>query len=87
MFNGGTRNYIISNEQVCASWSSKKRGHHFVFIKSLLKEAIKYLLHNYFFSIENIIMIQVIGITMGFYPRPLFANLFLAQKEADWVKA
>ena len=32
-------------------------------------------------------MIQVIGIPMGFDPAPFFANLFLAHKEADWVKA
>ena len=43
VFKGGTRDYIIINKQVCTSWSSKKRGHHFVFTKSLLKEAIKFL--------------------------------------------
>ena len=32
-------------------------------------------------------MIQVIGIPMGSDPAPIFANLFLANKEADWVKA
>ena len=32
-------------------------------------------------------MIQVIGIPMGSDPAPFFANLFLAHKEADWVKA
>ena len=32
-------------------------------------------------------MIQVIGIPMGFDPAPFFPNLFLAHKEADWVKA
>ena len=32
-------------------------------------------------------MIQVIGIPMGSDPAPLFANLFLAHKEADWVTA
>ena len=87
VFKGGTRDYIIINKQGCASWSSKKRGHHFVFTKSLLKEAIKFLLHNCFFSIGNITMIQVIGIPMGSDPAPFFANLFLAHKEADWVKA
>ena len=32
-------------------------------------------------------MIQVIGIPTGSDPPPFFANLFLAKKEADWVKA
>ena len=86
MFKGGTRDYIIINKQGCASWSSKKRGHHFVFTKPLLKEAIKLLLHNCFFTIGNFTMIQVIGIPMGSDPAPFFVNLFLAHKEADWVK-
>ena len=87
MFKGGTRDYLIINKQGCASWSSKKRAHHFVFTKLLLKEAIKLILRNCFFSIGNITMIQVIGIPMGSHPAPFSANLFLAQKEADWVKA
>ena len=36
VFKGGTRNCIVINKQGCASWSSKKRGHHFDFTKSLL---------------------------------------------------
>ena len=32
-------------------------------------------------------MIQIIGIPVGSDPAPFFANLFLAHKEADWVKA
>ena len=86
MFKGGTRDYIVINKKGCASWTSKKRGHHFVLTKSLLKEAIIFLLYNCFFSIGNIVLIQVIGIPMGSDPAPFFANLFLAHKEADWVK-
>ena len=69
----------------CTSWSSKKRGHHFIFTKSLLQKAIKFLLHNCFFSIGNAIMMQVFGIPMGSDTAPFFANLLLAQKVADWV--
>ena len=32
-------------------------------------------------------MIQVIGIPVRSDPAPFFANLFLAHKETDWVKA
>ena len=71
VFKGGTRDYILIKKQSCASSSSKKRGHHFVFTKLLLKEAIKFLIHNCFFSIGNITMIQVIGIPMGSDPAPL----------------
>ena len=87
VFKGGTRDYIVINKEDCASWSSEKRGYHVVFTKLLLKEAIKFLLHNCFFSIRNIITIQVIGIPMGPDPAPFFANLFLAHEKADWVKA
>ena len=87
VFKGGTKDYIKINTQGCASWSSKKTGYHFAFTTSLLKEAMTFFLHNCFFSIENIKMIQVIGIPMGSDRVPFFANLFLAHKEADWVKA
>ena len=80
VFKGGSRDYIIINKQGCASCSSEKRGPHFVFIKSLLKEAIKFLLQNCFFSTGNITMIQVIRIPMGSDPAPFFPNLFLAHK-------
>ena len=83
VFKGGARDYMIINKQGFASWSSKKRGHHFVFTKSLFKEAIKFLLHNSFFSIGNIKMIHVIGVPIESDPAPFFANLFEAHKEAD----
>ena len=78
VFNGGTRDYIVINKEGCASWSSKKRRYDFVFPKPLLKEAIKFLLHSCFFSIQ---------IPIGSNQEPFFANLFLAHKEVDWVKA
>ena len=77
VFKRGTMDYIVINKQGSASWSSKKRGNHFVFTKSLLKEAIKFRLHNCFFSTGNIIMVRVIGIPMGSDP---------AHKEAERVK-
>ena len=49
VFKGDTRDYIVINKQSYASWSSKKRGHQFVFTKLLLIEATKFLLHNFFF--------------------------------------
>ena len=85
MFKGGVRDYIVINKQG-ASCSSKKRGYHLVFSKTLLKEAIKFLLHNFFFSLGNI-MIQVSGIPVGSDPAPILTNLFLGYKEVDRVKA
>ena len=57
VFKGGTRDFIVINKQGCVSWSSKKRGHHFIFTKLFPKEAIKFILNNCFSSIANIIMI------------------------------
>ena len=42
VFKEGTMYDIVINKQGCASQSSKKRGHRFVFTKSLLKEAINF---------------------------------------------
>ena len=83
----GTSDHVVIDKQCCATLSSNQRGHHIVFAKSLLKEAIKFHLYNCFFSIGNIIMIQVIGIPVGSDPVLFFANLFQVHKEADWVKA
>ena len=76
MFKGGTKDYIVINKQDCASRSAKKRAHHFVFTKSLLQGAIKFLLHNCFFALRNIIMIQIIGILMGSDPAPFLQTSF-----------
>ena len=74
----GTKGYPVINTQSFASWSSKKRVHHFAFTKSLLKETLQVPLHNCVFPIGNIIVIQITGIPVG-SDRPLFlANLFLA---------
>ena len=48
---------------------------------------MEFFLHNCFFSVGNIIIVQVIRIPMASEPAPFFANLFLANKKADWIKA
>ena len=48
---------------------------------------MEFFLHNCFFSVGNIIIVQVIGIPMASEPAPFFATLFLANKNADWIKA
>ena len=57
----------------------------------LRKEGITSFLINHYLkkiiNIANITVIQVIGIPMGSDPAPFFANLCLAHKEAEWVKA
>ena len=78
--------YILLTNKVVHHGHLKK-GHHFFFTKSLLKEATTFLLPNWFFSIGNIIMIPVIRIPMGSDPVPFFVNFFLTHEEAVWVKA
>ena len=85
MFKGGTRDIIAVNYAGNSFWSTKQRGHTFFFTKTSLKEAIKYLLHNCYFSFGNVCLKQTIGIPMGTDPAPFFANLFLASYEIKWV--
>ena len=87
VFKGGTRDYIVIDEKGNASWSTKRKGYKYVFTKDLLKEAIKFLVYNSFFSFGNIILRQIIGIPMGSDPAPFFANLFLASYESKWVNS
>ena len=76
VFKGGTRDYIVINKQGCDHGNLRKGGHHFVFTKSLLTEAMKLLLRNCFFSTGNIIMIQVTGIPMGSDPEQFYQTSF-----------
>ena len=53
----------------------------------MIKQAVTFLLYNCSFSIGNIITFQVIGKPTGSDRASFFSNLFLAHKEANWVKA
>ena len=63
----------------------KKKKINVVFQKTKLKESIRFLL-NSFFTFDNNILQQTVGIPMGSDPAPFFANLFLHMYESDWVQ-
>ena len=50
VFKEGTTDYVIINKEGCGLWSSKKRGNHFVFTKSLHKGTIKCILRFFFYK-------------------------------------
>ena len=85
VFKGGTRDVISIDGLGNPSWSTTKKGKTFSFSKTSLKEAIRYILNNCYFSFGNILLRQIIGIPMGTDPAPFFANLFLAFYENKWI--
>ena len=84
-FNGGNRE-LISVTKSGARWVTKPSSHGITFTKSTLKEAIKYLMENCFFTLGDRIFRQTIGIPMGSDPAPFMANLFLYYYESNYVK-
>ena len=70
-----------------AQWVNDNAGNKIVFDISSVKNAIKYLLDNTFFTVGNKLFQQVIGIPMGSDPAPFFANLFLYFYESKYVKS
>ena len=84
VFNESFRDYTIINEQLCLL---EKEGITSFLLNHYLKKQWNLFYITVFSLLEIIIMIHVIGIPMGFDPAPFFTNLFLAQGEANWVKA
>ena len=85
-FKGGLSSKIAVNNQY-AQWVNDNAGNKIVFDISSVKNAIKYLLDNTFFTVGNKLFQQVIGIPMGSDPAPFFANLFLYFYESKYVKS
>ena len=54
--------------------------------KNTIKDLIKYILDNCFFTVGKSIYRQTIGIPMGSDPAPFFANFFLFHYESEWMK-
>ena len=84
-FNSTDRLYL-SVTPSGAHWVKGKGNIKKVYCKKRVKEVIKYLIDNCFFSIGNLLFRQTIGMPMGFDPAPFFANLFLFFYEVQWIK-
>ena len=84
-FDGGNCD-LLSVTKSGARWVRKKSQHGITFTKDLLKDAVKYLMDNCFFTLGERIFRQTIGIPMGSDPAPFMANLFLYHYESEYVK-
>ena len=83
-FKGGNRNNICFNYNGTAYWGRKAKKK--CFTKHSLKQALNHLISNCYFSVENIVLRQKIGIPMGIDPAPFWANLFLYTYEHEYIK-
>ena len=84
-FNSTDRLYL-SVTPSGARWVKGKGNIKKLYCKKTVKEVIKYLIDNCFFSVGNLLFRQTIGMPMGFDPAPFFANLFLFFYEVQWIK-
>ena len=85
-FKGGTREYIkVYNSTAYWTKTSSRRDN--LYTREQIKESLKYLIDNSFFSVGSDIFRQVIGIPMGSDPAPFFANLFLYYYESKWLQS
>ena len=83
-FNGGGLKYVTISK-FGARWSKDPTDSNLCFDKQKMKDAVKFLLSNCFFTVGSKIFRQIIGIPMGSDPAPFFANLFLYFYEDKWM--
>ena len=84
-FQGGTHEQL-SLAKYGAQWVSKNNRSGLRFTRSMVKDALEYLMGNCYFTFGDKVFRQVIGIPMGSDPAPFMANLFLYYYESKWVK-
>ena len=75
-FQGGTHEQL-SLAKYGAKWVSKNNRSGLRFTRSMVKDALEYLMENCYFTFGDKVFRQVIGIPMGSDPAPFMANLFL----------
>ena len=69
-----------------ARWVTKPSSKGITFTKDTFKDAVKYLMNHCFFTLEDLLFRQTIGIPMGSDPAPFMASLFLYYCESKYVK-
>ena len=84
-FQGGTHEQL-SLAKYGAKWVSKNNRSGLRFIRSMVKDALEYLMGNSYFTFGDKVFLQVIGNPMGSDPASFMANLFLCYYESKWVK-
>ena len=83
-FNGGEHQFLKVSS-FCTQWVKEKPTSGVYFDRDSLKNAVKYLITNSYFTVGSKIFRQIIGIPMGSDPAPFFANLFLYYYENKWI--
>ena len=81
-FQGGTHEQL-SILGSGAKWVSKNNRSGLRFSRSLLKEALQYLMEHCYFTFGSKLFRQAVGIPMGSDPAPFMANLFLYYYESS----
>ena len=84
-FDGGENQFLKVSSSLCTQWVKDKPTSGVHFDRDSLKNAVKYLITNSFFTVGSKIFRQIIGIPMGSDPAPFFANLFLYFYENKWM--
>ena len=83
-FDGGESKYITVNNYP-DHWVKNIKDNVICLNKKQIKDAVAYLLFNCYLPVGPKIFCQIIGITMGPYPAPFFANSFLHFYESTWI--
>ena len=81
---GGECKYITVNNYG-TRWINNVKNNVICLSKQQIKDAVAYLLLNYYFTVGPKIFCQITGIPMGSDPAPFFANLFLYLYESKWM--
>ena len=83
-FNGGRGKYISVTKNG-ANFVMTQRSKQHIYSQAAVKESIKFIIDNCFFTVGGLIFRQIIGIPMGSDPAPFFANFFLLHYESKWI--
>ena len=75
VFEGGNRTHICISKNNVAYWGEKSKDS-IAFSKSTLKTSLKHLIENCLSMAGNSLLRQKIGIPIGIYQGPFWANLF-----------
>ena len=83
-FDGAECKYITDNNYG-ARWVNNIKDNVMCLNKQQIKDAVVYLLLNFYFTVGHKIFYQIIGIPMVSDPSSFFANLFLYFYESKWI--
>ena len=83
VFSGGNKKAIAFTTNSAYWTNNLKTSNHFT--KTSLKNALRLLILESYFTIGNVVLLQTIGIPMGIDPAPFWANLHLYKYESEYI--